>query len=650
VNETGTPIGTTADDEGFLALLHHIKEQRGFDFTGYKRASLARRVERRMAAVGLSRYDDYLDHLMLQADEFTDLFNTLLINVTGFFRDAEAWDHLRDELLPPLLAGRAGQPIRLWSAGCASGEEAYTLAMVLAELIGVDDVRERVKIYATDVDEDALAQARQASYTASDLEAVPEELAGRYFDSVGDRFVFRKELRRSVIFGRNDLVQDAPISHVDLLVCRNTLMYFNAETQARILNRMHFALRPEGILFLGKAEMLLSHSAYFRPIELKRRFFTKVATEPRDRRVLVPPLRPSPLPGEDVEVARLREAALLSSAAAQVVLDPTGRLVFVNNRAMHLFGLTSRDVGRPFQDLELSYRPVELRTHIDETLSHRRGTWLRDVDLVRGVGDSVCLDIQFVPLSGDQGEVLGLTVIFNDVTQHRQLQRELEYANRQLETAYEELQSTNEELETTNEELQSTVEELETTNEELQSTNEELETMNEELQSMNDELQYTNEALGERQDEVDRLNAFMSSVLSSLNFGVAVVDADLRVLAWNARAVDLWGIRTEEAIGEHLLGLDIGLPLDRLRGPLRAQLAEGPVEPQSLTIAAVNRRGRAVQVRVTLTDIRIHGATTPVAVLAMEVVQHDGPDGPDGPDGAGRSRVVRRGDSAAIRE
>ena len=265
-------------DDEFEALLRHIKEQRGFDFTGYKRASLARRVKRRMEAVGLEGYEEYLDHLIVHPDEFTHLFNTILINVTGFFRDPDAWAHLQEVLLPDLLRRREGQPIRVWSAGCASGEEAYTLATVLAELLGVEEFRERVKIYATDVDEEALAQARQATYTEAELEGLPTDLREKYFDPAGNRFVFRKELRRSVIFGRNDLVQDAPISHVDVLTCRNTLMYLNAETQGQILNRMNFSLRPDGILFLGKAEMLLSPSAYFRPVELKRRFFRKVAT------------------------------------------------------------------------------------------------------------------------------------------------------------------------------------------------------------------------------------------------------------------------------------------------------------------------------------------------------------------------------------
>jgi two-component system CheB/CheR fusion protein len=609
----------TPVDPSFESLLVYLKEERGFDFTGYKRASLERRVRRRMEALSIESYEDYRDYLLMHPDEFTGLFNTILINVTSFFRDLDAWEYLSEHLVPDLLRRREGQPLRAWSAGCASGEEAYTLAMVFAERLGIDEFRARVKIYATDVDEEALTHGRHAAYTARDLTAVPEELREKYFEPTGSRFVFRKELRRSVIFGRNDLVQDAPISHVDVLTCRNTLMYFNAETQAQVLNRMHFALRPDGLLFLGKAEMLLSHTSYFRPVELKRRFFQKAPANPRDPRLVVPRNGERPTDGEDFDGEPLRHATLMQSPAAQIALDQEGRLAVCNNRAIHLFGLSPRDVGRPIQDLELSYRPVELRAHLDEAMHQRRAIWVRDVTMERGVGEQLFLDVQLIPLSSDTGEPLGVTVIFNDVTQARQLQNDLQYANRQLETAYEELQSTNEELETTNEELQSTVEELETTNEELQSTNEELETMNEELQSMNDELQFSNEALRDRQDEVDRLNDFMSSVLGSMNSGVAVVDGDLKVLAWNARAEDLWGVRAEEAVGAHLLNLDIGLPLDSLRQAIRAQLGDSPPDPTSVTLEAVNRRGRSVEVKVTLTHLVGRGAGSRAAMLVMDV-------------------------------
>lgn len=222
----------SATDEAFEALLRYMRDSRGFDFTGYKRTSLMRRVRRRMDQAGYISFEEYLDFLQASSDEFTALFNTILINVTSFFRDAEAWDYVGAEVIPRLLAERGpDDPIRVWSAGCASGQEAYTLAMMLAEALGAEEFRQRVKIYATDVDEDALGEERGASYDAKAVESVPPEMLGRYFEQVNGRYVFRKDLRRAVIFGRNDLVTDAPISRVDLLVCRNALMYLNAETQ-----------------------------------------------------------------------------------------------------------------------------------------------------------------------------------------------------------------------------------------------------------------------------------------------------------------------------------------------------------------------------------------------------------------------------------
>src|SRR3954468_20754366 len=267
----------TDHDPDFEALLQFLRDSRGFDFTGYKRSSLMRRVDRRMQQGSITSYADYLDHLQLHQDEFTSLFNTILINVTGFFRDPDAWTQLSEDALPAMLAARnPSGPVRVWSAGCASGEEAYTAAIVLAELLGPEQFRQRVKIYATDVDEDALTNARHASYTEQDLKQVPEDLRGRYFEVQNQRYGFRSDLRRSVIFGRNDLVQDAPISRVDLLVCRNVLMYFNAETQAKIVGRFHYGLADRGVLFLGRAETLLTHAASFEPVDLKHRISTKV--------------------------------------------------------------------------------------------------------------------------------------------------------------------------------------------------------------------------------------------------------------------------------------------------------------------------------------------------------------------------------------
>jgi two-component system CheB/CheR fusion protein len=590
-----------APSPAFERLLNYLKEVRGFDFTGYKRASLMRRVQHQMQRVAIADFEQYHDYLQVHPEEFTQLFNTILINVTGFFRDRDAWDLLAGDLVPGLLDQLGDEPIRLWSAACASGQEAYSLAMLFAEALGREKFRARVKIYATDIDEEALAFARLASYTERELAGLPDGYRERYFEPVGPRFQFDPDLRRSVIFGRNDLLQDAPISRIDLLACRNALMYFNAETQARIVTRLGFALKPRGVLFLGKAEMLLNHSATFEPIDLKRRFFRKRTANAALTALnsLRGPIAGAAAPAERTQ---LFSEAFLNSPVAHIVLDQDGRIQLINHVAGTTFNLSARDVGRSFSELEISYRPAELRSYIEEVSTSRQAAWLRGIEWHRSPTEVTFLDIQVLPLTGGANRLLGVSLMFNDVSRFRRLNDELEASNRQLETAYEELQSTNEELETTNEELQSTIEELETTNEELQSTNEELETTNEELQSTNDELHVTNQELEARTAEIGSLNRFMESVLSSLTAAAIVVSPELTVRTWNRQAHELWGLRAEETLGQHLLNLDIGLPADELRSVLR-EVAGGERERAELILQAVNRRGRPVSLRVTVTTL-----------------------------------------------
>jgi two-component system CheB/CheR fusion protein len=585
-------------------LLDYLRRSRGFDFTGYKRTSLSRRIERRIQDVGADGYLGYLDHLEVDPDEFTQLFNTILLNVTSFFRDPPAWDYLRAEILPRLVAEKDDdEPFRIWSAGCASGEEAYTLAMVAAEALGPEAVRERVKIYATDVDEDALSQARQARYTAKQVEGVPPELLERHFERNGDGYVFSKELRRSVIFGRHDLIQDAPISRIDLLVCRNTLMYLNSETQSHVLARFSFALREGGCLMLGKAEMLLTHSDLFTSLDLKRRVFRKVPGATLHERLMVlTDAGERPAGHQRGRDERIRTAAMEASPEAQIVVDAGGYLTLANERARVLFKLTGDDLARPFQDLELSYRPLELRSKIQQVYVERRPSQVDEVEWPTPSGEVAHLEVQVVPLIDDHQKLLGASINFSDVTRSRRYKEELEHANQGLEDAYAELQSTNEELETTNEELQSTVEELETTNEELQSTNEELETMNMEMQATNEELQTINDELGQRTTELNQLNSFLESIWAGLDGAVAVLDPDLQVLVWNHGSEDLWGVRQEEVQGQHFLNLDIGLPIDQVRPALRAAMSDEH-RSQSITIEAINRRGRAVTCRVTCSPL-----------------------------------------------
>ncbi|OUC80001.1 CheR family methyltransferase [Gordonia lacunae] len=620
--------GPAQNGEDFETLLRYLRDARGFDFTGYKRTSLRRRVTHRMEQVGFDNFADYLDHLQASSDEFSALFNTILINVTSFFRDEEAWESLRSTVIPQLLAQRGpDDPVRVWSAGCASGQEAYSLAMLLAEGVGAESFRQRVKIYATDVDEDALTEARQASYDARAVESIPPDLLATYFEKEGSRYVFTKDLRRAVIFGRNDLVQDAPISRIDLLVCRNTLMYFNAETQRRVLGRLHFALAPQGILFLGHAEMLLSHSDRFAPFDLKNRLFRKVAGY--RGAIGGTPIEGDPLPGpENNGLSSLRELAFRHSPVAQIVITGDDTVAMVNQQAELMFGLSGRDIGRLLRDLEVSYRPVELRGYIEQAKIERRSSRIRDIEWSNQGGQSIWLEVHINPLvDGDNG-LLGVAIAFFDISATRALLDKLEDANRQLETAYEELQSTNEELETTNEELQSTVEELETTNEELQSTNEELETMNEELQSTNDELQVINAALGERTVELSDTREFFDSIVNSAEIGIIVVDRDMRITVWNRASEEMWGVSAAEAAGQPLLGLDIGLPTADLR-PMVGGAFVDPAYTGSREFDAINRRGRSVRIRVRCSPFRSRSREIRGAMLVVEPVEPVEPNDAD---------------------
>jgi two-component system CheB/CheR fusion protein len=603
--------------EPFEGLLRYMRDARGFDFTGYKRTSLMRRVRHRMDQVGCENFEDYLDMLQASSEEFAALFNTILINVTAFFRDPDAWEFVRTDVIPALLAERGpNDPIRIWSAGCASGQEAYSLAMLLSEALGPDGFAQRVKIYATDVDEQALSEGRAAIYPAKAVESVPKELLERHFDHSGGRYALRKDLRRAVIFGRNDLVKDAPISRVDLLACRNTLMYMNGETQRLVLGRLHYALAPHGMLFLGQAEMLLTHTDRFAPMNLEARVFRKAGGSQANAERFDPStamLRH----GDVASLESARDLAFRANPVPQIVVTGDDTVAMVNEQAEQLFGLSARDVGRLLRDLEVSYRPLELRKYLEQAKVDRRSALIQDVQWQRVGGDISWYEVHVNPLISTDNGLVGISIAFFDVTATRTLLDKVVESSRQLESAYEELQSTNEELETTNEELQSTVEELETTNEELQSTNEELETMNEELQSTNDELHTINDELRARSIELDEARAFGTSLIDSVHPGLIVVDREMRVLVWNRGCEELWGLRSEETTGSVLFSLDFGLPMEEVKPLIGKALVD--VDSFGDTILdAVNRRGRSGRIRVTCAALRAPDDTVNGAVLLLD--------------------------------
>jgi two-component system CheB/CheR fusion protein len=582
-------------------LLDYLKRSRGFDFSGYKKTTLSRRIEKRMHAVEVESFGEYQDYLEVNPREFTELFNTILINVTSFYRDAPAWEFLAADVVAQMLETHPDDtPLRIWSAGCASGEEAYTVAMVLAEAMGDEAFKSRVKIYATDLDDDALADARHGVYSNDALKNIPSELVDKYFEPNTRGLAFRPDLRRSIIFGRNDLVADAPISRIDLLLCRNVLMYFTPEAQGHILERFNFALNPAGFLFLGKSEMLIAHGELFSPYNLKWRMFRKVQRNNlRERLAFVVPEA-----DERYDAGTgVRSAAAALSPVAQIVVDRRGFLVDANRRSRDTFGLTTSDVGRPFQDVPVSYRPADLRSAIERAYDQRSAIRLEGVRWSTQSGDERVLDIEVSPVMDSEGTALGASISFTDVTAFSRLSEDYDRSKRELENAYEELQSTVEELETTNEELQSTNEELETTNEELQSTNEELETMNEELQSTNDELETMNTEVNTRATELDRLNLFFEGILGSLRVGVMVIDRSRKIQIWNAMSTELWGMRADEVDGQDLMDLDIGLPVKELEEPIARAFggSNARIEQQ---VEALNRRGKRFSATVRVMPLK----------------------------------------------
>ncbi|WP_199549960.1 CheR family methyltransferase [Streptomyces sp. N35] len=610
--------------EEFEELLVFLRDARGFDFTGYKRSTLGRRVKRRMADAKVATYADYRDLLETNAGEFDTLFNTILINVTSVFRDPAAWTYVQSEVVPELLArGSGDSEIRVWSAGCSTGEEPYSLAIMFAEALGIEETAQRVKIYGTDVDEEALRVARSGLYSAKSLEPLPPELRDKYFEEQGDRFAFRTDLRRRVIFGRHDITRDAPISRLDLLVCRNTLMYFNIETQRQIVDRFHFALAEGGFLFLGKAEMLLNDSERYEAVSVRQRLFRRRPGDPSSRHPAVPvKLRDRAGTEQRSAAARtrqLRDLVLDALPTPTISVDQQGTVLLVNEQARNAFGLTQQDAGRPFHDLEISYRPVELRSLIEQARHEMRSLRVSGAERRNG-SDTRFYDIHVQPLTDSAGQPVATTISFTDVTTAVHLKVENGRVREELETAYEELQSTNEELETTNEELQSTNEELETTNEELQSSIEELETTNEELQSSNSELETLNESMQTHTEAVNEATSFLEGVLTSIDAGVAMLDADFKVKSWNRGATELWGLRDDEAIGAPFFGLDFGLPVEQLRGAVERCLASGR-RPAPVGIPAVNRLGRAVLCTVTCTPF---GERRNGVVLFMEATETEG--------------------------
>ncbi|MUL35170.1 CheR family methyltransferase [Gloeocapsopsis dulcis] len=395
----------------FEALLDYLKHYQGCDLTGYKRSSLMRRFEHRMRSIKIDSYQCYLQYLQQHSEEYLALLNDVLINFTSFFRDPDAWSYLANEIIPKIIAQKQpNEPIRVWSAGCAAGQEIYSLLLLLAEILGIEACLERVQCYATDADAVAIQQARKGIYSELEISGISPNLLKKYFEQTQQGYVFHSKLRRTIIFSQHNLEKNAPISKIDLLICRNVLIYFNPETQVSILVRFHFALKNTGFLFLGKSEVLVNRREIFTPVDLKHRIYTKglhlsvedhLSINPKSFRK---PLTDRPLPIQNY----FWQAAFESSPNAQFAVDLNGYLIAANEQANLLFGLTLNDWNRPFQDLE----PGKLvAAHTSAKITANRRVLLKNIEWNTSQGTQ-CFDVAIVPVFNHRKQLIGSTLTF----------------------------------------------------------------------------------------------------------------------------------------------------------------------------------------------------------------------------------------------
>jgi len=561
-------------------ILDQISRQANIDFRPYKTSTLLRRINRRMMVTRVKSMRDYVHYLEAHPAEIGELINAFLINVTRFFRDADAFTYLRTEVLPSLIAQARDTTriLRFWSAGCATGEEAYSLAMLITDALGAELPQWNIKIFATDLDEAAIAYARRGVYADNLLKSVPNEYRDRYFERVDQGFRIAKTLRQMVIFGQQDLSRSAPFPRINMVLCRNVLIYFTLDLQDYVLNQFAFSLNPGGYLLLGKAETVRPAQIYYEPLNKLWKVYRCVgsALPPRrhegmatlsvsraenrvSRRIdrttvgLV-----SSTPDEVMlsvsELASLRrfnELLLRALPVGVAVIDRAYRLMSANATIRRILGLHDMSEEQDFLHAAHGISYDQVRLAIDTAFRERKNVSLLELELsplAGGNGRFIALTVTPIQVDPDALEMAAISVY--DVTEQvhmrqqletvqgeqTQLMIELNATNKQLNDTNKELLDANEELQVSNEELVLTHEELQATIEEFETTNEELQATNEELQTTNDEIRARTAELTEMTDTLETEQARLSEIVDLAPFYIMVLrGADLRVQAFNPR-------------------------------------------------------------------------------------------------------------------
>ncbi|MDE1166689.1 MAG: chemotaxis protein CheB [Pseudomonas sp.] len=561
----------------FSEILQHLRNATGHDFTQYKKSTIARRIERRMLLQQANDEAHYAEHLRLHPEEVQLLFSELLINVTQFMRDPEAFAVMKAQVLPGLLADKPpGYVFRVWVAGCASGEEAYSVAILLHEWLEQADHSVVVQFFATDLDDDAISTARAGLYPDSIAQDLSPERLARYFNREETGYRVRKEIREMIVFAVQNVIKDPPFTRLDLLCCRNLMIYLGSQLQHRLVPTFHYALKPEGVLFLSPSESVGSHGALFTALHRKWKFYQAIKTPASKSLTLNSslswvPERVSRTPDhpikmtKELNVAELTRRLLMQDfVPASVVTDLQGHIVYIHGDTGNYLRPAPGQATLNVVEMAREGLQLDLRGALHQAAATGEATLGREVtitgnDQVRRVSLSVrrladgaqnerLLLISFQELAQEAPTAIARKTARPSVAltaeRIKALERDLAYTRENLQASIDELQDANEELSSTNEEVQSTNEELQSSNEELETSREELQSVNEELVTVNAELQAKIEQLGDMQND-------MKNLLDSINIGTIFLDAQLAIRRFTRDAVKIY----------RLIAKDVGRPL-----------------------------------------------------------------------------------------
>jgi two-component system CheB/CheR fusion protein len=552
-------LSNATDEEHLRRILTHLRVRTGHDFSHYKRSTVMRRLLRRMQVTRREHIEDYFNYLRDHAEEAQALLADLLISVTLFFRDSQAFKSLATNVLPHLFRGEA--PVRAWVAGCATGEEAYSVAMLLLEEAARHEVRAEIQVFGSDMDSRALNIAREGRYPAAIEADVSEERLKRFFTRDGEHYQIKRELRDVVLFAHHSLLKDPPFSRLNLICCRNLLIYLDRDLQQQVVATLHYGLLPDGYLFLGSSESADHPAALFRAVDRDGRIYQSTGRSaehlPALPRILGMPREQlgaaaAPSPVNFNIVRGVHREALEILAPPSALVNQAGRVLHLSESAGRYLQPSAGPLTSDITDLVRHELRFELRTALQRAFERDEASLSAAIG-VRFNGDAHPVYLQVRPQSGEshdkndkralvffiEGEAGKLAVIADGAEQSnetvKRLRQELELAQGRLRTMREESETANEELRAANEELQSI-------NEEYRSTAEELETSKEELQSINEELQTVNSELKLKLDAVSRSNSDLQNLIVAMDFGTLFLDPHLRIKRFTPRLRDLFNV------------------------------------------------------------------------------------------------------------